>query len=62
MILPLLLAVITFAALLPIVLPLLRGGKAEAEPVRFDRAVYRDQLQELDRDIARGNAAPRLPG
>jgi cytochrome c-type biogenesis protein CcmH len=54
MILPLLLAVITFAALLPIVLPLLRGGKAEAEPVRFDRAVYRDQLQELDRDIARG--------
>ena len=40
--------------ILEILLPLLRGGKAEAEPVRFDRAVYRDQLQELDRDVARG--------
>lgn len=54
MILPLLLAALAFAVLLPIVLPLLRGtGSGPARAV-YDQAVYRDQLRELDRDIARG--------
>lgn len=40
--------------LLPIVLPLLRGTRAGQGRGVFDQAVYRDQLRELDRDIARG--------
>lgn len=54
MILPLLLAVLAFVVLLPIVLPLLRGTQAGQGRGVFDQAVYRDQLRELDRDIARG--------
>lgn len=54
MILPLLLAVLAFVVLLPIVLPLLRGTQAGHARGVFDQAVYRDQLRELDRDIARG--------
>jgi cytochrome c-type biogenesis protein CcmH len=53
-ILPLLLALLAFAVLVPIVLPLLRVRGADTDPSRFDQAVYRDQLRELDRDIARG--------
>lgn len=34
--------------------PLLTGVAAPPERGQFDRAVYRDQLRELDRDIARG--------
>ncbi|MBN8872597.1 MAG: c-type cytochrome biogenesis protein CcmI [Rhodospirillales bacterium] len=52
--LPILLFLVALAALVPIVLPLLRGGRAVADRGSFDRAVYRDQLQELDRDVARG--------
>lgn len=40
--------------LLAVVLPLLRGGSAGPERDSFDRAVYRDQLHELERDAARG--------
>jgi len=54
MILTVLLAVLACAALLPIVLPLLRGTRPTADAATFDQAVYRDQLVELDRDIARG--------
>ena len=54
MILPFLLALIAFAALLPIVVPLLRGSRPVASRGSFDQAVYRDQLRELDRDISRG--------
>ncbi len=54
MILPFLLALLAFVALLPIVAPLLRGSRPVAARGSFDQAVYRDQLQELDRDIARG--------
>lgn len=54
MILPLLLAVVAFAALLPVLLPLLRGAPGMVERGQYDRAVYRDQLRELDRDVARG--------
>ncbi len=54
MILPFLLAALAFGALLPIVAPLLRGNRPVASRGSFDQAVYRDQLQELDRDLARG--------
>jgi cytochrome c-type biogenesis protein CcmH len=58
LILPFLLALMAFCALLPIMLPLLRGGRPIASRGSFDQAVYRDQLQELDRDIARGLITP----
>src|SRR5271167_527464 len=45
-------------ALLPIVAPLLRGSRPVAPRGSFDQAVYRDQLQELDRDLARGLITP----
>ena len=54
MILPFLLALLAFVALLPILAPLLRGSRAAPTRASFDQAVYRDQLHELDRDIARG--------
>ncbi|HEX4367890.1 MAG TPA: c-type cytochrome biogenesis protein CcmI [Rhodopila sp.] len=54
MILPFLLALLAFLALLPILTPLLRGGRPVAARATYDQAVYRDQLHELDRDIARG--------
>ena len=38
--------------------PLLRGVAATADQEHADVAVYRDQLKELDRDIARGLLAP----
>jgi cytochrome c-type biogenesis protein CcmH len=52
--LPLLLALLTFAALLPVLLPLLRGLGSNQDGAAFDRTVYRDQLREIDRDIERG--------
>ena len=54
MILPFLLALLALLALLPIVAPLLRGSRPAPARASFDQAVYRDQLRELDRDIARG--------
>jgi cytochrome c-type biogenesis protein CcmH len=54
LILPFLLALIAFGALLPILVPLLRGSRPVASRASFDQSVYRDQLRELDRDIARG--------
>jgi cytochrome c-type biogenesis protein CcmH len=49
------LALLTSGAVAAIVVPLLRGRKAAA-PSRaaFDRAIYRDQLAELARDVERG--------
>jgi cytochrome c-type biogenesis protein CcmH len=58
LILPFLLALMAFGALLPIMVPLLRGGRPADSRGSFDQAVYRDQLQELDRDIARGLITP----
>ncbi len=49
-----LLAALTFAALLPVLLPLLRGLGKPRDGASFDRAVYRDQLREVERDIERG--------
>lgn len=46
-------AVLTFAAVLAVLLPLARGRSAAPE-AEHDLAVYRDQLAELDRDRARG--------
>jgi cytochrome c-type biogenesis protein CcmH len=60
--LPFLLALLAFVALLPIVAPLLRGSRPESSRARFDQAVYRDQLNELDRDIARGLITPSEAG
>jgi cytochrome c-type biogenesis protein CcmH len=37
--------------------PLLRPARAPATREAFDRAVYRDQLKELDREVARGAVA-----
>ncbi len=54
MILAFLLALLAFLALLPILTPLMGGGRPVPEGSLFDQAVYRDQLQELERDIARG--------
>ncbi len=39
--------------------PLLRGVSAVPDQEQADLAVYRDQLKELDRDIARGMLAPQ---
>ncbi len=58
MILPFLLALLAFLALLPILAPLLRGSRPAPARASFDQAVYRDQLHELDRDIARGLITP----
>jgi cytochrome c-type biogenesis protein CcmH len=55
---PFLMALLAFVALLPILVPLLRGSRPTATRASFDQAVYRDQLQELDRDIARGLITP----
>ncbi|HVZ07406.1 c-type cytochrome biogenesis protein CcmI [Rhodopila sp.] len=54
MIFPFLLATLAFLTLVAVVAPLLRGRSGSAASAEYDRAVYRDQLAELDRDIERG--------
>jgi cytochrome c-type biogenesis protein CcmH len=54
MLLPLMLIAAALATLALICLPLLRGSKTVADRGQFDRAVYRDQLREVERDLARG--------
>lgn len=54
MILPFLLALLAFLVLLGIVSPLLRNTRPVAPRAAFDQVVYRDQLRELERDVARG--------
>jgi cytochrome c-type biogenesis protein CcmH len=49
-----LIAVLTVAVAAAVVMPLMRRPAAVAERAAFDRAVYRDQLKELERDVARG--------
>jgi cytochrome c-type biogenesis protein CcmH len=51
-------AALALLVLLAVMLPLLRGGAAAPVREAFDRAVYRDQLRELERDAARGTIAP----
>ena len=50
--------ILALLVLLAVVLPLLRGGAAGPDRETFDRAVYRDQMRELERDAARGMIAP----
>ncbi|WP_420859372.1 c-type cytochrome biogenesis protein CcmI [Marivivens marinus] len=48
---------LTLLTVLLLVLPMLRGAdgkEAEDDPVAKDMAIYRDQLAEVDRDLARG--------
>jgi cytochrome c-type biogenesis protein CcmH len=54
MMLPFVLAALAFLTLLAVVSPLLRGSRGLLPRAQYDQAVYRDQLHELDRDIARG--------
>lgn len=58
MILSFLLALLAFGALLPIIAPLLKGARPIGPRGAYDQAVYRDQLHELERDIARGLVTP----
>lgn len=52
------LVVVAVIALGVVLLPLIRRGTDSISTARFDRAVYRDQLQEVDRDLARGVLDP----
>jgi cytochrome c-type biogenesis protein CcmH len=54
MLLAVVLAAITLAVLAAVLVPLLRKPRVTPEPAQFDRAVYRDQIKELERDAARG--------
>jgi cytochrome c-type biogenesis protein CcmH len=54
MIFMLLFTALALGAVTVVCLPLLRGVTMTAERAQFDRAVYRDQLREVDRDVARG--------
>src|SRR6056297_2105533 len=46
--------VLALAVSLILGLALLRGRVGEAPPAAYDLQVYRDQLKEVDRDLARG--------
>lgn len=54
MLLWIVLALMTAAATLAVILPLARGRKEDASTAEHETAVYRDQLAELDRDRERG--------
>jgi cytochrome c-type biogenesis protein CcmH len=49
-----LIAAVTLAAMAAVIVPLLRAREAGPERAAFDRAVYRDQLAEIGRDLERG--------
>lgn len=54
MVLAIVLVIVTVAVVALLVAPLTRSTRAVPERGQFDRAVYRDQLKELERDLARG--------
>ena len=58
MLLVVVLAVVALGALALVCLPLLRGARGVAERAQFDRVVYRDQLRDVERDLARGVLNP----
>ncbi len=58
MILPFLLALVAFLTLLAILAPLLHSRQPVLDRASYDQAVYRDQLRELERDVARGLSPP----
>ena len=51
-------AILTLGASLAVLLPLAGTGKNESSAGEHDLEVYRDQLSELDRDVARGLIQP----
>lgn len=51
-------AVLTLVASLAVLLPLAAKPKSQTDGSRHDLEVYRDQLAELDRDLARGLIQP----
>ncbi|MER8827609.1 c-type cytochrome biogenesis protein CcmI [Mesorhizobium sp. M0938] len=51
-------AVLTLGASLAVLLPLAGGSKGGSASSEHDLEVYRDQLSELDRDVARGLIQP----
>ncbi len=51
--------VMVLAVLAAVSLPLLSGARELAGRGQYDRAVYRDQLREVDRDLARGVLNPK---
>jgi cytochrome c-type biogenesis protein CcmH len=51
--------ILVLAVLAAVSLPLLSGSYALPSRGQYDRAVYRDQLQEVERDMARGVLTPR---
>lgn len=51
-------AILTLGASLAVLLPLAGGPKGASVPGDHDLEVYRDQLAELDRDVARGLIQP----
>jgi cytochrome c-type biogenesis protein CcmH len=53
MLLALAIAAVTLIVVATVVLPLMKGARAAPDRAAFDRAVYRDQLKELERDQAR---------
>ena len=55
-------AMLLLIVLAVVALPLLRGARAGPTRGEFDRAVYRDQLTEVDRDLARGVIDPDQAG
>lgn len=58
MLLGVVLALMTTIVLALVIAPLVRDTRPAPERARFDRAVYRDQLREVERDLARGLIAP----
>src|SRR6266851_3451120 len=58
MLLALAIAAVTLVVVATVVLPLMKGARAAPGRASFDRAVYRDQLKELERDRARARACP----
>jgi cytochrome c-type biogenesis protein CcmH len=54
MLLPLALALVTAMALVIVIAPLMLASRGAPARLDYDRAVYRDQLKELERDLARG--------
>jgi cytochrome c-type biogenesis protein CcmH len=54
----LLFTALALCAVTAVCLPLFRGTPLVAERGYYDRVVYRDQLKEVDRDLARGVLSP----
>jgi cytochrome c-type biogenesis protein CcmH len=58
----LLFTALALGAATAVCLPLLRGTGVVTESGAFDRVVYRDQLKEVERDVARGVLSPDEAG